>query len=75
MDLARLKKALTDIKSTADAHGAKVAVFLIPRAIDFQRLHQSGADRLGPVMEQWGKENGIAIKDLLPEMDALAKGR
>jgi len=73
VDLARLEKALEDIKSTADARGAKEAVFLIPRAIDFQRLHQNGADRLGPVMEQWGKENGIAIKDLLPEMDALAR--
>jgi hypothetical protein len=73
VDLARLKHALKDIESTADAHHAKVAVFLIPRAIDFERLHQSGADRLGPPMEQWGKDNGIAIKDLLPEMDARLK--
>jgi hypothetical protein len=73
VDLARLKKALLDIKSTADAHNAKVAVFLIPRAIDFQRLRESGADRLGPPMEEWGKENGVAIKDLLPEMNARLK--
>ena len=74
VDLERLKRSLESIKSTADAHGAKTAVFLIPRAVDFQRLHQSGADRLGPVMEQWGQEVGIPIKDLLPEMDAQAKG-
>jgi hypothetical protein len=74
VDLARLKKALEDITSTADAHGARTAVFLIPRAIDFQRLHQSGANRLGPVMERWGQEVGIPVKDLLPEMDERSKG-
>ena len=74
VDLARLEKALGDIKGTADAHGAKVAVFLIPSANDFRRLDQTGTNRLGPAMEQWGQLNGIAIKDLLPEMDALAKG-
>src|ERR1700722_650044 len=72
LDLARLKHALLDIKTTADAHGAKVMVFLRPRANDFQRLHQSGANRLGPVMEQWGTEVRIPVKDLLPEMDARA---
>ena len=41
---------------------------------DFTRLHQSGTNRLGPVMEQWGREEGIPIKDLLPEMDARAPG-
>jgi hypothetical protein len=75
VDLARLKHALEDIKSTADAHRAKVFVFLIPRANDFQRLHQSGANRLGPVMEQWGRQVGIPIKDLLPAMDARSKGQ
>ena len=72
VDLARLKRALEDIKSTADAHGARVAVFLIPRTMDFRRLHESHQDRLGPLMEQWGQANGIPIKDLLPEMDARA---
>jgi hypothetical protein len=70
VDLARLKKALQDIKSTADDHSARVAVFLIPRANDFIRLHQSGANRLGPVMEQWGHDVAISIKDLLPKMEA-----
>jgi hypothetical protein len=73
VDLARLQHALQDIKNTADAHGAKVMVFLIPRANDFLRLHQSGANRLGPVMEQWGTEVGIPVKDLLSEMDARAQ--
>jgi hypothetical protein len=73
VDLARLKHALQDIKNTADAHGAKVDVFLIPRANDFQRLHQAGTNRLGPVMESWGSQVGIPVKDLLPEMDARAK--
>lgn len=73
LDLARLEHALQDIKTTADAHGAKVMVFLIPRANDFLRLHQSGANRLGPVMEQWGTEVGIPVKDLLPEMNARAQ--
>jgi len=72
VDLARLKKALQDIKTTADAHGARMAVILIPTANDFQRLHQAGTNRLGPVMEHWGQEVGIPIKDLLPEMDALS---
>jgi hypothetical protein len=74
VDLARMKRALEDIKTTADAHGARAAVFLLPEGNDFARLHQAGTNRLGPVMEQWGRENGIAIKDLLPEMDARANG-
>jgi hypothetical protein len=74
VDLARLKTALEDIKTTADAHGAKEAVILIPSANDFLRLHQAGTDRLGPVMEKWGHENGIAVEDLLPEMDARSGG-
>ncbi len=73
-DLARLKKSLEDIKSTADAHGAKVAVFLIPVTNDFLRLHQAGANRLGPVMESWGQENKIPVKDLLPDMEARSNG-
>jgi hypothetical protein len=74
VDLSRLKRALEDIKSTADAHGARMAVFLIPRTIDLQRLHQAGTNRLGPVMERWGHDAGIPIKDLMPEMDARSNG-
>lgn len=59
VDITRLKTALLDIKSTADAQGAKMAVFLIPGASDFKRLHEAGADRLGPVMETWGEEVGF----------------
>ncbi len=73
VDLARLEKALLDIKSTADAHGAKMFVFLIPSANDFQRAHL-GRNRLGPALEAWGGESGIPVKDLLPEMDARTKG-
>jgi hypothetical protein len=72
VDLGRLKHALEDIKTTAEAHGAQLKVFLIPRANDFQRLHQAGTNRLGPVMETWGRESGIPVKDLLPEMNASA---
>ncbi len=72
VDLARLKKSLEDIQATADARGAKVAVFLIPHASDFIRLRQTGVNRLGPVLEAWGREVGIAVKDLLPEMNADA---
>jgi hypothetical protein len=35
-DLIRLKKSLQDIKSTADMHGARLAVFLIPPSGRFQ---------------------------------------
>ena len=73
-DLARLQAALKDIKATAGAHGAQERVFLIPRANDFLRLHQKGTDRLGPVMEAWGKDAGIPVKDLLPQMDADSGG-
>lgn len=72
VDLARLKHALQDIKSTADGHGARVKVFLIPRANDFVRLHQNGTNRLGPVLEDWGSEAGIPVKDLLPPMNTRA---
>ncbi len=72
VDLARLQHALEDIKATADAHHVRVGVFLIPRATDFMRLHESGANRLGPIMEAWGREVGIPVKDLLPDMDARA---
>ncbi len=72
-DLARLKKALLDIKQTAAVRGAGVYVFLVPRPHDFQRYRQ-GQDRLGPVLEAWGREVGIHVKDLLPEMDAQGKG-
>ena len=74
VDIARLEKALEDIKSTADAHGAKVAVLLIPHAIDFQRVHKTGTNPLGPLVEKWGAEHGVAVKDLLPEMDAASGG-
>jgi hypothetical protein len=70
VDLARLKKALEDIKATAEQHDAQMAVFLIPRANDFMRLHQSDTNRLGPVMESWGHDVGIPVKDLLPDMEA-----
>jgi hypothetical protein len=73
VDLARLKHALEDIKATADTHHARVAVFLIPRANDFQRLHSAGTNRLGPIMESWGNQSGIPVKDLLPDMDARDK--
>ena len=74
VDIARLERALGDIKSTADEHGAKVAVFLIPHAIDFQRVHKTGTNPLGPLLEKWGAEHGVAVKDLLPEMDAASGG-
>jgi len=74
VDIARLEKALEDIKSTADAHGAKVAVLLIPHAIDFQRVHKTGTNPLGPLVDKWGAEHGVAVKDLLPEMDAASGG-
>jgi len=73
-DLTLLKTALADIRATADAHHAGMAVFLIPRANDFLRLHQAGTNRLGPVIEQWGRKVGIPIKDLLPEMETRAGG-
>jgi len=74
VDIARLEHALEDIKATADAHDARVAIFLIPRAIDFKRLHEAHQNRLGPLMEQWGQQAGIPIKDLMPEMDAKSGG-
>lgn len=74
VDLTRLEKALQDIKNTADAHGARMAVFLIPRANDFERLHQAGTNRLGPVMERWGHDVGIPVKDLMPDMQARSSG-
>jgi hypothetical protein len=74
VDIARLEKSLDDIKATADAHGAKVAVVLIPHAIDFQRVHKTGTNPLGPLVEKWGAEHGVAVKDLLPEMDAASGG-
>ena len=70
VDIARLKTALSDIKSTAEAHHARMGVFIIPTANDFTRLHQSGSNRLGPLLLQWGKDTGIPVKDLLPEMEA-----
>jgi hypothetical protein len=72
-DLARLENSLLDIKRVADKRGAKVDVFLIPRANDFQR-YRRGEDRLGAALESWGRENGIWVKDLLPEMEARSGG-
>jgi hypothetical protein len=72
LDLVRLEYALQDIKNTADAHRARLYVFLIPRANDFQFWDQRGVNRLGPVIEKWGRETGIAVKDLLPDMHALS---
>lgn len=37
-----------------------------------QRFGIAGANKLGPVMESWGCDVGIPIKDLLPEMNARA---
>jgi hypothetical protein len=74
VDLIRLEKALNDIQSTADAHHAKMAVFLIPTTNDFMRLHQANMNRLGPVMETWGRDEGIPVKDLLPDMEARSGG-
>jgi len=74
VDIARLEKSLEDIKATADAHGAKVGVILIPHAIDFQRMHKTVTNPLGPLVEKWGEEHGIAVKDLLPQMDAMSGG-
>jgi hypothetical protein len=73
VDLTRLEAALPDIKHTADQHGAKVYVLLVPRPNDFKRAQQ-GSDRLGPVLENWGAAHGIVIKDLLPEMVAATHG-
>ena len=74
VDMARLKKSLLDARAVANAHGAKLAVFLIPGARDFMRLHDAGTNRLGPLLERWGAENGIPTKDLLPPMDADSGG-
>jgi hypothetical protein len=74
VDLERLKHALLDIKSIADQHHARVAVLLIPFVVDYNRLHSAHEDRLGPVMEAWGREVGISVKDLLPPMDADSGG-
>ena len=74
VDIARLEKALDDIKATADQHGAKMAVFLIPHAIDFQRVHKTRTNPLGPLIERWGKQQDVPVKDLLPEMDAMSGG-
>jgi len=73
VDFKRLQASLLDIKSTADAHGAKMYVFLVPRANDFQRARQ-GSNRLGPALKNWGQKAGIAVKDLLPEMEAMTHG-
>jgi len=70
VDLVRLNKALQDINSTAQEHHARMAVFVIPTYIDFLRFQKSGADRLGPVLVKWGQDNGLPVKDLLPEMYA-----
>lgn len=72
VDFVRLEHALADIKATADAHHAQMAVFLIPTLTDFLRFHQSGANKVGPAVVSWGQANGIPVKDLLPEMDARA---
>jgi len=73
VDYARLQEALLDIKSTADAHGAQVGVFLIPRFTDFVAFHR-GENRLGPALVAWGREVGIPVLDLLPQEAADAKG-
>ena len=72
VDITRLERALDDIKATADAHGAKMGVILIPHAIDFQRAHATGINPLAPLLEKWGEAHDVAVKDLLPEMDAMS---
>jgi hypothetical protein len=72
VDIARLEHALDDIHATADAHHAHMAVILIPTYTDFHRFEQSQANRLGPVVAKWGLDEGVAVKDLLPQMAALA---
>jgi hypothetical protein len=74
IDLMLLKKALLEIMNTAKERGVKTAVLLIPRANDFMRFHSSGSNRLGPVMESWGRGLGIPVKDLLPEMQEKSYG-
>jgi hypothetical protein len=72
-DFARLQRALLDTKSIADAHGARLGVFLIPTLTDFIRFHE-GQNRLGPALEAWGREVGIPVLDLLPQQDADSHG-
>src|SRR5215469_5820029 len=72
VDIARLKHALADIRATADAHHARMVVILIPTYTDFHRFQQSQANRLGPVVAKWGLQEGVPVKDLLPEMAARA---
>jgi hypothetical protein len=72
-DMARLQKALLDIKATADRRGVPVYVLLIPRPHDFERMRR-GDDRLGPELAAWGQQVGIHVKDLLPEMEAQSRG-
>ncbi len=71
-DFARLEHALADIKATAEAHHAQMAVFLIPTYTDFLRYRKAHDDRVGPAVEFWGHANDVPVKDLLPEMDARA---
>src|SRR5215831_5847477 len=72
VDIARLMHALADIRATADAHHARMVVILIPTYTDFHRFQQSQANRLGPAVAKWGFEEGVPVKDLLPEMAARA---
>lgn len=72
-DMKRLENALLDIKRTADTHHATMSVFLVPRPADFEHA-KKGSNRLGPVLEKWGRANGIPVKDLLPEMDTRTHG-
>jgi len=73
-DLERLQASLVRIKRAADARGAETGVYLIPRADDFVRFAATGADRLGPLLERWGADVGIRVKDLLPPMAARSEG-
>lgn len=73
VDLMRLQAALLDIKKTADEHGARVYVILVPSPNDFQRARQ-GSNRLGPVLVHWAAAHDIAALDLLPEMVARTPG-
>ena len=74
VDIARLWHALDDIQARAHRHHAQMAVILIPTSNDFYRLQKAGENRLGPVVQEWGKEKGIPVEDLLPEMAARSGG-
>ncbi len=74
VDIARLEKALGRYQGHGGCAGCEDGRGLIPHAIDFQRVHTTGTNPLGPLVEKWGVEHGVAVKDLLPEMAAVSGG-